>query len=80
MFVYTLWDHRKIHHSEVKNITKFTKRIYYRPELFSSEKKITFSWQETIIHLYYIIKKRKNNVVAWHLQKSLDARKKLRDK
>lgn len=39
MFVYTLWDHRKIHHSEVKNITKFTKRIYYRPELFSSEKK-----------------------------------------
>lgn len=32
-------------------------------------------------YLYiYIIKKRKNNVVAWHLQKSLDARKKLRDK
>lgn len=79
MFVYTLWDHRKIHHSEVKNITKFTKRIYYRPELFSSEKKKSNFHGKKLLYIY-IIKKRKNNVVAWHLQKSLDARKKLRDK
>lgn len=58
MFVYTLWDHRKIHHSEVKNITKFTKRIYYRPDLFSSEKKIKFSWQETI-YTFTLFKKEK---------------------
>lgn len=79
MFVYTLWDHRKIHHSEVKNITKFTKRIYYRPKLFSSEKKNQIFMARNYLYIYIIIK-RKNNVVAWHLQKSLDARKKLRDK
>lgn len=31
-------------------------------------------------YTFTLLKKEKNNVVAWHLQKSLDARKKLRDK
>lgn len=59
MFVYTLWDHRKIHHSEVKNITKFTKRIYYRPELFSSEKKINFHGKKLLYIYITLLKKEK---------------------
>lgn len=47
--------------------------------IFSLEKKIKFSWQE-IIYTFTLFKTRKKNVVAWHLQKGLDARKNLRDK